>query len=354
MASIREIAELAGVSRGTVDRVLNNRGSVRPSSEARVREVIERIQYKPNRAGQMLSACSKKLKLGLLLGDFKNLQDLVGDAQKEMEQYSASGVEFVMRTVYAWDSPGLVAALDEIIASDVNGLIIMSMPFPELLERLKNLEEKNMAIISLFFYLPGVNCIATVDTDYAQVAVFAADAMRVLLHGKGQVVVAVDQFQERHQRSLAENFQKRMMESAPGITILPPLNLVENRYKSYNSALEYLKREKDLEGIFIVMFDDSGLLHAINDSGLKDRLVIVNNTSNLFIEPVRSVVSDIILNTPFRKTMSTSLRLLYNALSLNDLPTPSKHYLPVSVQFAKTEQPFETPVWGDASILANP
>lgn len=28
MATIREIAELAGVSRGTVDRVLNHRGSV--------------------------------------------------------------------------------------------------------------------------------------------------------------------------------------------------------------------------------------------------------------------------------------------------------------------------------------
>ncbi len=28
MATIKEIAELAGVSRGTVDRVLNNRGSV--------------------------------------------------------------------------------------------------------------------------------------------------------------------------------------------------------------------------------------------------------------------------------------------------------------------------------------
>lgn len=30
MATIKEIAELAGVSRGTVDRVLNNRGSVNP------------------------------------------------------------------------------------------------------------------------------------------------------------------------------------------------------------------------------------------------------------------------------------------------------------------------------------
>ena len=36
MATIKEIAELAGVSRGTVDRVLNNRGSVNPRTARKI------------------------------------------------------------------------------------------------------------------------------------------------------------------------------------------------------------------------------------------------------------------------------------------------------------------------------
>ena len=39
MATIKQIAEMAGVSRGTVDRVLNNRGSVNANTAARVREL---------------------------------------------------------------------------------------------------------------------------------------------------------------------------------------------------------------------------------------------------------------------------------------------------------------------------
>ncbi len=35
MATIKEIATLAGVSRGTVDRVLNHRGDVNPQTEKR-------------------------------------------------------------------------------------------------------------------------------------------------------------------------------------------------------------------------------------------------------------------------------------------------------------------------------
>ena len=38
MATIKEIAALAGVSRGTVDRVLNNRGAVNPETAEKPRK----------------------------------------------------------------------------------------------------------------------------------------------------------------------------------------------------------------------------------------------------------------------------------------------------------------------------
>ena len=72
MATIREIAELAGVSRGTVDRVLNNRGSVNAATAALVRDIAARLDYKPNPAGIALAAQRKNVKLGVLLFDTKN------------------------------------------------------------------------------------------------------------------------------------------------------------------------------------------------------------------------------------------------------------------------------------------
>lgn len=54
-------------SRGTVDRVLNNRGSVNANTAARVREIAEKLNYKPNKAGLMLAAQKKNLKIGVIL-----------------------------------------------------------------------------------------------------------------------------------------------------------------------------------------------------------------------------------------------------------------------------------------------
>ena len=53
MATIKEIAALAGVSRGTVDRVLNHRGDVNPQTEEKIMKIVRALDYKPNKAGKI-------------------------------------------------------------------------------------------------------------------------------------------------------------------------------------------------------------------------------------------------------------------------------------------------------------
>ena len=49
--TINKIAELCGVSRGTVDRALHNKGNVRPELRDKIKRVAEEYGYQPNRAG---------------------------------------------------------------------------------------------------------------------------------------------------------------------------------------------------------------------------------------------------------------------------------------------------------------
>ena len=44
--TMKQIAELSGVSRGTVDRVLNNRGRVRDEVAERVRQAAQELGYR--------------------------------------------------------------------------------------------------------------------------------------------------------------------------------------------------------------------------------------------------------------------------------------------------------------------
>ncbi|MBO9129785.1 LacI family DNA-binding transcriptional regulator [Bacillus sp. 165] len=69
MATIREVAKLAGVSVATVSRVLNQKGYVHEDTVKQVRSAIDKLQYKPNAVAKSLFKKSSTL-LGLLLPDF--------------------------------------------------------------------------------------------------------------------------------------------------------------------------------------------------------------------------------------------------------------------------------------------
>ena len=50
--TIKQIAEMCNVSRGTVDRVLNHRGRVSEETIQKVNDAVEKLGYKPNTFGK--------------------------------------------------------------------------------------------------------------------------------------------------------------------------------------------------------------------------------------------------------------------------------------------------------------
>jgi LacI family transcriptional regulator len=68
---IKDIAELAGVSKGTVDRVLHNRGNVSPDARSKVAAAMEKLDYEPNVIASAL-ASKKGWQIAVLIPDSKN------------------------------------------------------------------------------------------------------------------------------------------------------------------------------------------------------------------------------------------------------------------------------------------
>jgi LacI family transcriptional regulator len=68
--TIKDIAKLAGVSKGTVDRVLHKRGKVSPAALEKVNEVLNVIDYEPNLIARNLKS-NKIYRICILLPDPK-------------------------------------------------------------------------------------------------------------------------------------------------------------------------------------------------------------------------------------------------------------------------------------------
>lgn len=71
MASIKDVARVAGVGIGTVSRVLNNSGPVKETTRQRILQVIEEFDYTPNEVARSFKRQSTKL-IGLMIPTLKN------------------------------------------------------------------------------------------------------------------------------------------------------------------------------------------------------------------------------------------------------------------------------------------
>ena len=69
--TVQEVADLAGVSIGTVSRVINNVPGVKPSVFQKVQTAIEELGWSPNIAAQNIRASSSRM-IGFIFSDIRN------------------------------------------------------------------------------------------------------------------------------------------------------------------------------------------------------------------------------------------------------------------------------------------
>jgi LacI family transcriptional regulator len=136
-ANIRDVAERAGVSVGTVSNVLNHRDKVSPDAVRRVREAIAELGYVRNDAARQLRV-GRSSTVGLVVLDVRNpfFTDLARGAEREAAQHGLS----VILGNSDEDVDREAAYLDLFEEQRVRGILIS--PYREVGERLRRLRER--------------------------------------------------------------------------------------------------------------------------------------------------------------------------------------------------------------------
>ena len=65
--TIKQIAEMAGVHRSTVDKVLHHREGVSDAVRIRIQKIIDECNYQTNPIGKALKMQEKEIQIGIIL-----------------------------------------------------------------------------------------------------------------------------------------------------------------------------------------------------------------------------------------------------------------------------------------------
>ncbi len=122
--SIRDVARLAGVSHQTVSRVLNDHASIRPETRERVLQVMEQLQYRPNRAARAL-VTSRSQTIGILsasstmYGPASSIAAIEAAARERGYWVSTANID-------ASDPESIPQGLAHLQAQSIEGLVVIA------------------------------------------------------------------------------------------------------------------------------------------------------------------------------------------------------------------------------------
>lgn len=153
MATMKEIADKAGVSQATVSRVLSGGTSVSRDKKARVMEWVRKLDFEPNLSARSLAANRSQL-IGVILPDLMN--PYFAELLAHIERISSRNGYNVILANTEGDPLREKDEYNAFRARQVDGILAVPAPESQILDELQSQKVKTV-VITLEF--PDIDCV---------------------------------------------------------------------------------------------------------------------------------------------------------------------------------------------------
>ena len=332
----QKIAELAGVSRGMVDRALHNRGRVNPEVAARIQKIALDLGYKPNLVGQALVRSKQGTRIGVILQSTETptMQIVQAGIQRAVDELRASGGEVLFRGLKGLDNELVLESIEDLVSQGVQGLALSPNNTPEMRQCINALYEQGIPVVTLNSDVRGSRRLCFVGQDSYRAGQTAAGLARQLLPKGSKLFPLTGHLNNTAHNSRLNGFLDTLQQEAPGwLQLLPFQPCFDRDDYAYEITQHVLRENPDLAGIYIAANGQAGACQAVEDEGRKGQIKLIAYDLN---EPnMRLLQSDSLHFVLDQEAFEQGYRppyLLYEYLTYKKRPVRELLYTDIAIR----------------------
>ena len=324
VTSIKDIAELAGVSRGTVDRALNNRGGVNSDVAERIRKIAEEKEYKSNRAALALAARKKPLKIGAVFPAEGNMffDDVIAGLRAAEQEYSDFGVSVSLRTTHGFSEEVQLRLMDELYEEGIQALVLAPVNEKAVAHKINELIKKGIPVVTSNTDIEKTRRLCYVGTDYVKSGEMAAGFVGLVADGRPmRTVINTGSIHVLGHNQRITGFNRIAKDTYPNIKILDIFETSDDADTAYSITVRVLEKYKELDAIYMTAGGVGGACRALIDTGNAGRIKIFTHDctaeSRPFLE--NGTISASIFQDPFQQGYQP-IKILFDYFLDKQLP----------------------------------
>lgn len=330
--TIKDIAEMAGVSKGTVDRVLHKRGKVSDEALTKINEVLNVINYEPNLIARNLKN-NKVYRICILLPDpeidpywlpcIKGIEDAI----KEFRAYN-----FAIETFF-FNPEGKKSFLkinEAVLEKSPDAVLLPPLFHKETLEVIKKYEELNIIVNTFNNQVQSDSIRSFVGQDLYKSGRVAAKLLDLLLK-KGQVaVIHIDEsiknaiHMQEKERGFRNYFDEKEKQDYEITTLKLKSPNVEINFNNF------LNENPNLSGIFISTSKAYQIAKVISEAKFKNIAIIGYDLIENNVNYLNQGVIDFLIHQNQKRQTYLGVTSIIEYF-LFDKPIPDTILLPIDI-----------------------
>lgn len=275
--TIQQIAERANVSRGTVDRALNNRGRINPEVAERIMQIADEMGYVP-REKRKNAAKKKNIKIGVItqLAKASFMLEINRGIQQAREELKDWGVEILLKEGLSVDEEEQARVIEELAAQGIQGLALMPVDCDRIREKINWLtEEKKIPVVTFNSDIVGTKRSCFVGMDNRRSGKTAAGLMGLMTRGIGKVLIITGYFSNVVNNARVDGFIEEIKNEYPELEIAGVQGSFDETAEVERIIENSMINIPGINGIFVVSGGQAGVKMAFEKLGLERRPYVV-------------------------------------------------------------------------------
>lgn len=326
---VRELAKLANVSLGTVDRALHGRKEVNAETRQKILRLAEEHGYRPNLTARALSVGRPTIRIGVCIpAEIRYFYDQVRDGiVSEKKQFEHLDIELLYRPVKSLAS-SMTANIRDLLDSGIQALIVTPgnpnelTPFIEEAER-----ERDVRVVCVVTDVSATCRSTAISVDPHLSGMLAAELMTKFARSTGSVAIVTGMIStEEHGRKVA-GFSETFRAECRGEAHIDVIEGHEEEYETFRKCHQLLKEKPEISGIYVSTVNYLPVCRALEAMKRERRVTLI--VTDLFAEALpyfeSGTISAAIYQNPYRQGQ-TAIRLIVSHF-VNGGPFPSVRYL---------------------------
>ena len=270
----KDLAKAAGVSRATVDRVLNGRDGVKKHTVDRVNAAIKELGFVRNiQAANLARSQRYRFVFALPRSGDLFLAEIIRHITEARETFAADLIWCDVHHIDENDPHSISGFLTTLDPEQATGVAIMAPESPQVRDAIFRLQERGVAA------LPFIADQSTMNEHWVGTDHHAAGATAATLIGRfnksasGSVLVISESMRSRDSLERRMGFDAELNAHFPDLRALPSLETYGDEDRAAEIIQNSIKNNPDLVGVYVLSSEARIPLDILNETAKTNHLI---------------------------------------------------------------------------------